>query len=140
MLIGPCRVSTSLVYDAEDSIGAHKVPRPNRTAASTGVADEPLGIDGGNAAVGQRSAGRPAIHFSLVDIDAFFILAGGAGRGGIGGARSGRETVTRGLCGRIEIPRIGNVVIDAGQSRAPPVTIEIRPGKESDGFEVLADT
>ena len=98
MLVGPCRVSASLVNDAEDGVGADEIPRVNGIAAIARVADESLGIDGGDAAVGQRGAGRAAVHFGLVDVDAFFIFGGGAGRGGAGSAGAGREAVAGGLC------------------------------------------
>ena len=118
MLVGPCRVSAGLVNDAEDGVGADEIPRVNGTAAFAGVADKSLGIDGGDAAVGQRRAGRATVDFGLVDVDAFFILGGGASRGRVRGAGAGREAVTSGLCGGVKIPGIGDVVVDAGQGGA----------------------
>ena len=118
MLVGPCRVSTSPMDDAEDGVGADEIPRIDGTAALAGIADELLGIDGGDAAVGERRAGCAAVHFGLVDVDAFFILGGGAGGSGAGSAGAGREAVAGGLGRGVKIPGIGDVVVDAGESRA----------------------
>ena len=98
MLIGPCRVAASLVDDAKNGVGANELDG-KRDRSLCRVADELLAIDRGDAPVGQLSAGCPAVYFGLVEIDAFFILAGGAGRGRAGSAGSGREAISRGVVG-----------------------------------------
>src|ERR1700678_482178 len=118
MLVRPCRVATSAMNDAEDGVGADKIPRVDRTAALVRITDELLGVDGGYATVGERRAGCAAVHLGLVDVDAFFILAGGAGRSRSGSAGAGRETIAGGLCRGVKIPGVGHVVVDAGETRA----------------------
>ncbi len=118
MLVGPCGVSASLVNDAEDAVGADKIPGIHGTAAIVGVADQSLRVDGGDATVDQCRARRSAVQLALVDVDAFFVLGSGPGWRRIGSASAGRHAVARGLRGRIIIPGIRDVVIDAGQGRA----------------------
>ena len=114
MLVGPGRVSTGSVNDAEDGVGANKIPRVNRRAAFSRVADQFLGIDGGNATVGEGGPWRATVYLGLVDVDAFFIFSGGASGRRAWSARTGCEAVTGRLCGSIKIPRISDVIVDAG--------------------------
>ena len=93
VLVGPSRVSASLMDDAEDAVGADELPRENRIAAIAGVAGKFLGVDGVQAAIGQGRAGSAAVEFRLVDIDAFFVLGRGAGRGCVGRAGAGGDTI-----------------------------------------------
>src|SRR5208282_5143370 len=57
VLVGPCGVSAVLVNYAEDGVGADEFPGENGFAAVGGIADEALGIDGGEAAVGEGCSG-----------------------------------------------------------------------------------
>src|SRR5271155_3222067 len=118
MLIDPCCVSASLMDDAEDAIGADEVPGEDWIAAVIGVSDEFLGIDGVEAAIGQRCMGGAAIQLGLVDVDAFFIFGCGArwGRESVTGARC--EAIAGGLGGGIIVAGIGDVVVDTGEGRA----------------------
>src|SRR5580698_1582936 len=134
MLVGPGRVSTSLMDDAEDGVGADKIPRINRRAASAGITDKSFGIDGSDAAVSQRGAGRTTVHLGLVDVDAFFVLAGGSSWGGAGRAGTSRESVTSCLCRGIKISSIGDVVIDAGKCGASAGDDRDQAGKGVRGF------
>src|ERR1019366_389269 len=70
VLVGPCCVSASLVNNAEDAVGTDELPRVNGLATITRVADQSLGIDGGDAAVSQGRAGGASIDHGLVDVDA----------------------------------------------------------------------
>ena len=39
MFVGPCCVSASLMNNAEDAVGANELPRENRFATITWIAD-----------------------------------------------------------------------------------------------------
>lgn len=104
--------------DAEDAVGADENPRVNRIAAIVGVANKSVRIDGVEATVRQPRAGSTAIHFGLVDVDAFLILGGRTGRSREGGARPSRETVAGGYLWGIKVSGIGDIVIDAREGRA----------------------
>ena len=118
MLVGPCRIAASAMDDTEDGVGADEIPRVDRTAAFAGIADELLGVDGGDATVGECRAGCATVYFGLVDVDAFLILAGSPGRSRAGSTGAGRESVAGGFGRGVEIPGICDVIVDSGQSRA----------------------
>src|ERR1700721_1528570 len=118
MFVRPGGVSTSLMDDAEDGVGAYEIPGIDRRTAFAGVADEFLRIDGGDAAIRECRAGRTTVHFGLVDVDAFLVLAGGSSGSRAGRAGTRCQTIAGGLCRGIKIPGIGDVVVDAGQGGA----------------------
>src|ERR1700677_2724915 len=115
MLIRPGRVPARLIDRAVDGVGADEIPEINRLTDLAGGADKFLFIDGCDAAVRECRARRATVHFGLVDVDAFFVLAGGSSWGRARRAGASRQTVTGGLRRGIKISRIGYVVIDAGQ-------------------------
>ena len=129
MLVGPCRVSASLVNHAEDAVGADEIPRENRIAAVIWIAHEFLPIDGVEAAIGQRCAPCAAVQLGLVDVDAFFIFGGGTGGSRERGARAGRNPVASGFRGCIKISRVRHVVVNAGERRASACDDRSQSGK-----------
>src|SRR5580692_12847259 len=104
--------------DAEDGVGADEIPRPNRVATIVGVADQSLRVNRSDAAISQWRGRSPALHLGLVDVDAFFVLAGGARRRGEGSAGASCKTIARGFRGRVVISRISHVIVDARIGRA----------------------
>ena len=140
VLVGPCRVAARLVDDAEDAVGADEVPGKTGSQPLLGSRGSFLGsMELMPPSVSAR-AGSAAVEFGLVDVDAFLILGGGAGWGRVGRAGAARDAVAGRIGGRVIVAGIGDVVINARQGGLPPVTIAVRPGKESEGFEVLAAT
>src|SRR5580704_17317781 len=120
--------------NAEDAVGANELPRINGLAALAWVADESHRIDGSDGAVGQRSAVGAAIHHGLVDVDPFFILSCGTRGRRIGSARACRQAVAGGFRGGVEVSRISDVVVYAGQGRASAGDDRGEAGERVRGF------
>jgi hypothetical protein len=118
MLVRPCRVSASPVNHAENAVRTHKFPRENGVATVGWIPRQLFGIDGIDAAVGQRSAGSAAIQLGLVDINAFFVFGPGAGRGCVCSAGACCNAVARRCRRGVEVPRIGNIVVNASERGA----------------------
>src|SRR5579862_230713 len=118
MLIGPGSVSASLMNHAENAVGADEIPWLDGIASVGWIADESVVIDGGDAAVGEGCAGGASVHFSLVDVDAFFIFGGSAGGSRACCARASAKTVARSFLGSVVVAGISDVVIDAGEGGA----------------------
>ena len=132
MFVGPGRVTARIVNDSVDSVCSDEIPGIDGLAAVRGVAGKTRRIDGIDAT---SAGGRSAVQLRLVEIDAFFVLR----RGPVQNARcagTGRDAVAGGFRGR----RKGAVVSDVTPMVAaePPLTIDMKPGKESEGFEVVA--
>jgi len=133
VFVGPCGVATSLV-DPLKMVWRDELPRINGAHPGR-VANKLLGSMEASAVVAQRPGGA-AVPLVLVDVDAFFILAGGAGWGRPECRAGARPLPCDGRS--VKIPGIGDVVVDASQGGLPPVTNRDQARKESDGFEVLA--
>src|SRR5208283_821832 len=109
VLIGPCCVTSGLVNDAEDGVGAREVPRHNRLAVICRIARQARSVDGIHAAATRGSA---AVQLRLVDIDTFFVFRRGAVEHA-DLARTCGDTVAGGLCRRRERTIVRNVIENA---------------------------
>ncbi len=74
MLVRPGGISAGMVNHAENGVRPDEIPGIDRLAAVERVADQFVGIDGFDAAVGSRVGGGSAIELRLVDLDSFLIL------------------------------------------------------------------
>src|ERR1700679_2763382 len=77
MLVGPCGVAAGGVNHTEDRVCADEVPGIHRCATARRMADESAGIDRSDSAIAGRCA---AVELRLVNINAFVIFGGGAGK------------------------------------------------------------
>ena len=117
VLVRPGRVAAGVVNDVIDRVGADEVPRIDGCAALGGVARQLGRVDGRDAAFGERRAGSTAIELGLVEINALFVLGGGAGRDAKGRARAGLNAVAGGFGGGIKRAVVGDIVVDAHGAR-----------------------
>src|ERR1700740_1152201 len=111
MLVRPCGETASGVDDAENRVGADEVPGKDRSAACGGITRKALGINGGDATVGETGSGSAPVELGLIDVNAFFVLSGSAGRNGEGGAGACGYTVAGCFGGCVERAVIGYVVV-----------------------------
>ena len=73
MLVGPRRVAARGVDHAIDGVGTHEVPWVAGEAVIERIANQPAGINGLYAAVEHR-VGTAAVHHVLVNFVAFFVF------------------------------------------------------------------
>src|ERR1700678_1032184 len=104
MLIRPRGISACRMNDAEDTVGADKIPRKNWIATIVGIANQSLRIDRIQTAIGQGRTRRPAVQLRLINVDPFFILSRRSRGLRVRSARTSRKAVTRRLRRSVEIP------------------------------------
>src|SRR5579859_4523915 len=134
MLIGPRRESARAVHDAEDTVCADEFPREYGLATLAGIANQFVGIDGVDSAVGQGCARSSAIYLGLIDIDSFLVLGSRSGWGRVGSAGASSQAIAGGGCGRIIIARIRHIVINARKRRTAAGDDRGQAGKGIGGF------
>jgi len=101
------------VDDAEDGVGANKVPGIDRRAASGGIPRKAERLNGLEAAIDEAGPGRAAIELGLVNVDALFIFSRGAGRERVWGAGAGGDAVAGGKGRSVKRTVVGDVVVNA---------------------------